>query len=314
MASGTASELDQSLAGLLRNAVGASKVRITARSPNAYTSTAKTEIVTCRADGRTIDLLCKWGETVSHGHPHRHGLAHEARVYREVLTPLGTTTPRFYGTLRGDDSGICLVIEYLRTAVRVSKPPAEHGIIPAAGWLGRFHRSSVEHGMMLPLWMPRYDLAYYDHWARRSLDFARTLNLDSVRLEALVEGSREVFGVLESAGPVVVHGECYPHNVLVSPHGVHPVDWETCAIGSGEIDLVALTEGWPAETTREAEFQYARARWPDGAPHLFQETLTAARLHLALRWLGDRIEWSTGERSRARWVRVNDLLTELMGS
>ena len=58
------------------------------------------------------------------------------------------------------------------------------------------------------------------------------------------------------------------------------VDWETAGFGPGEIDLAMLTAGgWPHETCRVAEQAYAAARWPEGEPDGFAETLAAAQLY-----------------------------------
>src|SRR5438552_1397274 len=61
------------------------------REQSPYASTFPTEVVTCRtAAGATLRLFCKYaaGRNHHHAHGHRGGVAYEARVYRNVLTPL----------------------------------------------------------------------------------------------------------------------------------------------------------------------------------------------------------------------------------
>ena len=98
------------------------------------------------------------------------------------------------------------------------------------------------------------------------------------------------------APPVtIIHGEFYQKNVLLRDGTIYPVDWQSAAIASGEIDLAALVERWPAAIARACEDAYQRARWPDGAPTDFLRRLDAARVYLQFRWLGDRPEWTTDE-------------------
>ena len=85
----------------------------------------------------------------------------------------------------------------------------------------------------------------------------------------------------------VIHGEFYPSNVLRVGDAIRPVDWESAAVGAGEIDLASLVEGWPEKLARECVENYRGIRWPQGAPASFERVLDAARVYLALRWLGD---------------------------
>jgi thiamine kinase-like enzyme len=91
---------------------------------------------------------------------------------------------------------------------------------------------------------------------------------------------------LLAAEPTIIHGEYYPENILLHRGVIHPVDWESAAVAAGEIDLAAVTEGWPLDVVHQCESAYRLARWPDGAPTNFQRTFDAARLYLGFRWLG----------------------------
>jgi aminoglycoside phosphotransferase (APT) family kinase protein len=205
------------------------------------------------------------------------------------------------------------VLEYLEGSTRVSKLSTEHGVIPAATWIGLFHRIYDSRASTdLPAWLRPYDATYYQSWADRTRDFASQLGVSLPWLPELCERIPETFAPL-AADRVVIHGEFYPHNVLARDRVIYPVDWETAALGAGEIDLAALTEGWPDDISTHCERAYATARWPDGAPESFALSLMLARLYLVLRWLGDRLEWSAAESSAPRWARLRQL-NESLGS
>ena len=102
----------------------------------------------------------------------------------------------------------------------------------------------------------------------------------------------------------VIHGEFTPHNVLMRNGHAYPVDWESAAIAIGEIDLVCLTDKWPAHVASQCEREYQSARWPDGAPDDFSYRLDLARLYWNFRWLGDRPEWTTSEKVGPRFEQL----------
>lgn len=57
----------------------------------------------------------------------------------------------------------------------------------------------------------------------------------------------------------------FSKNVVCQGPTVRPIDWEAAGAGAGELDLATVTTGWPARVTTQAEQDYCRARWPDGA-------------------------------------------------
>jgi len=68
------------------------------------------------------------------------------------------------------------------------------------------------------------------------------------------------------------------------------IDWESAALAAGEIDLANLTLGCDNDLVGLCEQQYCLTRWPDGTPQDFDLRLTAARVFLHLRWLGESEE------------------------
>ncbi|TMQ02053.1 MAG: hypothetical protein E6L09_00560 [Verrucomicrobia bacterium] len=211
----------------------------------------------------------------------RGGLAYETEVYRLVLAPLKSTTPKFFGAWKsaaGDNTW--LVLEYMEDAkllrdlhldVNTEPQPTEMGLAArwignfhAGAWIGNFHAANqarVATGR-LPF-LNRYGPSYYAGWARRTCEFAGRLNRQFPALARVCQQSGELLAPLLAAQPTVIHGEYYENNILPRERTVCPADRESAAIGPGEIDLAALTDGaWAAELVRQCEEEYLRARWP----------------------------------------------------
>ena len=226
-------------------------------------STFASEIVTFEGGLRLFSKRHDPGISCRYGY--RRGVAFEAEVYRRILQPLGVTVPRFHGYAAGE-----LLLEYLEAAARVSRAEDPRAMAEAARWIGEFQRCAP-----LADWLPRYDIGFYRGWAERAIRFGVFSDLAG-QFERACE-------LLAGAPVTMIHGEYYPANVLYRDGVVSPVDWESAAIGPGEIDLASLTDGWPEETVRDCEQAYGR-----GTP----EVLAAARVYTQLRWLGDRPEWT----------------------
>ncbi len=291
----------------LREVLGDPEVVVVDRERNAYASTFPSEIVTCRmGDGASLRLLCKYhngGRFRDDGHGHRGGIAYEAEVYREVVAPVAPSAVRCFGT---HNDVACdttwLVLEYLDGACSLRKSPDPDAIVKAARWIGQFHaaqESRLDDGGWPDL--IRYDALYYTGWARRTAEYAVELHHTYPWVAVLCERFVALLQVLTAAPPTVVHGEYYPQNILVRDGVVYPIDWESAAIGSGEIDLAALTDRWPAEVTRQCESAYREARWPAGPPPEHRARLSMARIYIQLRWLGDRNEFIRVGDSGLRW-------------
>ena len=150
--------------------------------------------------------------------------------------------------------------------------------------------------------LKRYDPRYYRGWAQRTLEFSRPLHPRFPWLIRLCK-SEEWFAPLLASPPTVIHGEFYAKTVLVRDQSVFMVDWESAAIAAGEIDLAALTEGkhWPEIVVSQCESAYINARWPEGAPSNFEETLDAAKIYLHFRWLGERPDWTVRGKNLSRF-------------
>jgi aminoglycoside phosphotransferase (APT) family kinase protein len=288
------------------------------REPSAYTSTFPSEVVTCRtAGGATLRLFCKHAAGRNHhAHGHRGGVAYEAQVYGRVLSVLGAPVPRCYGVdFGGSDEGGLLVLEYLDESLPVHKSSDHRAMARAARWLGRFHAAGQGYLGPSPdgvgAFLNVYDRAYYRGWVRRSAQFAGVWHDRFPWLPNLWERAEQPLTVLLEAPPTIIHGEFYPLNILYHQGAIYPVDWESAAVAAGEVDLATLTEEWPPEVARDCEAEYRRTRWPAGSPADFELRLTAARFYLFLRWMGDRLEWTSHESTGDWLVRLRDVAERL---
>lgn len=164
-----------------------------------------------------------------------------------------------------------------------------------AAWLGRLHAAPVPAGAHLL----RYDGAHLRRWVHRAIAMAPD-DLAAVRTPALQAVER-----LAAWPAAFVHGELYPSNVLVQDTSagprVRPIDWETAGVGPGLLDLAALTAGdWPPEWRARVVAAY-RAALP-GPPDGLDAALDAARLLVAMQWLGWSREWTPPPEHRHDWA------------
>jgi hypothetical protein len=255
------------------------------------------EVVKCRINGgRPQTLFCKYGNsTDNYSHGHRGGPPYEATVYRRVLRHSRCTLPSFHGCRTDRDAGgTWFVLGFLGDSYRLNHAPDYRQAMPmAAAWIGRFHAEREQAlSLRVPRFLKRYDAPYYFGWARRTRRLARPLFDRYPWLPGVCRGYERVVEEMLAAPNVVVHGEYYPKNILLHDGTIVPVDWESAAVGFGEIDVVSLTDNWPKSVARLCEEAYARHRWPGGAPAEFERRLDLARLYVHFRWLGDLPEWT----------------------
>jgi hypothetical protein len=295
------------LTSILSSESAHSQMTVLHREPHNCASTFPSEMVTCQLDGgRCLRLLCKYSAGHHHNsHGHRGGVEYEAEVYRHLLQTSGSSVVTFYGTYADRATGwTWLVLEYLDDYLWVSRMPMPNALVQAARWAGQFHAAHESHRFTLKFRLNTYDEAYYVGWARRTSQFAGALHKRFPWLSSLCKCFEELAPVLLASPPTVIHGEFYPKNILVQQGNIYPVDWESAAIAAGEIDLAALTEDWSDETSAECAREYQKTRWRDGAPADFERTFDAARLYWGFRWLGDRPDWTTHEKSLRHFEKL----------
>jgi len=265
-------------------------LRILSRRPNPWASTFPSEIMSCEIAGRTVSVMAKFSG--SGGRPafgHRSGLEYELAVYRGLLAQTPISSPKFLGSCQ-TDWGTTLLIEFLGEGAGIDEyEPVEQAVFAAADWCGAFHR--FWDTQAVPDWVRRYDSSYYMQWGQRTQDFARKWHERLPWLRTLCEQASAALAAIPEQPTTLIHGEFTPSNVLIHAGEIKPVDWESCAVGLGEIDLVALIEGWSPAIAAECIDRYRRARWGAEPSLGLESRLDLAWLYWHFRWLGERADW-----------------------
>jgi aminoglycoside phosphotransferase (APT) family kinase protein len=291
------------------------KVAVLHRTPSIFASTYPSEIVTCRAGHHgELKLYCKYMTGVGgSSFGHRGGLAYETEVYSHVLEALPLSRPKFYGAYEDSATGdTWLILEYLEESLRVPKGPQPESILMAARWIGLFHAANEARLASSPVsFLNRYDSDYYGGWVRRTSRFSQGQLRRFPWVTPVCERFEEFIGILLSSPPTIIHGEYYPHNVLVKDGVIYPIDWESAAVAAGEIDLAMLTEAWDGEIVHRCELEYRRARWGERSAPGFERRLAAARLYLSFRWLGERSDWTAGKGNAFYFEQLRSVGEEL---
>jgi aminoglycoside phosphotransferase (APT) family kinase protein len=277
------------LQGRLAGALGCSAVRLIERRPNPHPSTFPSEIARLElADRAMLHAFIKYESGGSNGsHGHRGGVSYEASIYGLLLEELGVSVPQFYGFYADEQAGSpFLVTEYMTGSVRVSKRSAT-AMVRAAEWIGHFHARGEQRGRRRAVpGLKQYDQAYYLGWSQRAEQTTGEAGVEADWLQAAFAGFRQSIRELLGTDASPIHGEFYPRNVLVHENRIRPIDWESAAVATGEIDLAALIEGWPAETGELCQRAYEQVRWTaGGAPPHWRRRLRLAQLYLHLRWI-----------------------------
>lgn len=263
--------------------------RITSRRPSPRSSTYLADVVRVRfADGSSERLLCKYSNGVDFdpASPHR-GLEHEAAVYDRVLRDAPVSLPHAWGSFRDADTGdFALVMRFYDGGLSSVQASELGGVTAALRWLATLHAWG-ESRVADPGWdvLARYDADYYFRWLDRTCQLARSLPAAAPWLDRVAAAYRDRIPLLTAARPTLIHGEFTPRNAFWADGRVLPVDWETAAIGPGEIDLAVFTFDWDIDELPDLERAYAEARWGDGPPAEFPEALRAARLYVSFHWI-----------------------------
>lgn len=205
--------------------------------------------------------------------------AREPAAYREVLGPLGIGPRCAYA---GRD---WVVLERVDAPAlwQLGDPEVWAAV---AGWVAHLHeRLSGADTTRVPLLV--YDAAVFGAWRDR----AAQAGVPAGVLAAHERASE----LLLTLPPVVLHGDLYPSNLLVTagpPVSVCPVDWELMARGPAALDVAAVTSGrWPAERRDAFVAAYRASAGAAGLDPGWDRALDAARLHICIQWLGMPAGW-----------------------
>jgi aminoglycoside phosphotransferase (APT) family kinase protein len=292
-------------------------VRITSRRAHAYASTFPSEVIEYEGtDGVTCLVHAKYQAGRAHAdHGHRRDLAYEAAVYEELVCPVGLPTPQWLGVHREGNCDAWLFLEHLEHAVELDEAPRPaEALLAAARWIGTFHAwHDARPAPPVSLHLTRYDAPYYQGWVERTLAFAGPWHERLSWLAPLARRSEELLRELATVPVTVVHGEFTPSNVLFANGLAYPIDWESTAVGPGEIDAVCLIDKWPAAVSEQCIEEYAAARWPGEPASARSRGFDLARVYWDFRWLGDRPEWTSSEKVGPRFDHLRRAVERVSG-
>ena len=214
----------------------------------------------------------------------------EIAVYEKILTGLDLGTARCYGSVVAPESGRYVLFLEKVDAAELWQLEEIEAWERAARWAARLHRKASPEPKTPLL---RYDGAYFRPWLERARSFhpGRTV-------AALASAHERALARLAGLPAVFVHGEFYASNILVSEGRVCPVDWEMAGIGPGVLDLAALATAWEGADGARIVAAYADER---GAS-VDEEDLDAARLVLAVQWLGWAEGWAPPREHATDWL------------
>jgi hypothetical protein len=251
-------------------------------------------------------FFCKYSAPRLPAHGHRGGIRYEARVYADILSGLPLSTPILRAAAAGDaTAGDWLILDYLggpRLSDVYDRMPQ------AAEWLAEFHSHAVQRGMATEhRWLATYDWSYYVGWSDRTVAYAAEIADVGGWLPRLAKYYVSRLHVLLEAVQTVIHGEFTIHNVMLDREMVVPTDWESAAIGAGEIDFMCLVDRWPSAVVDRCLDSYMAKRWPDGVPEGTKERLQVAELYLHFRWLGENSELMLGQKRFWRFERLRQI-------
>jgi len=313
-----AQALATALAAVLgSNGLPGGGIEVVRRTPNPYARTFPSEIVAYRqqllGEGQ---VFCKYMLQLNEDHKDhasRGGIAYEAMVYDRVLRSLPLSVAAYHGMYTDPvTGGHWLIIQHVPEGVELSLDVDGTAMARAAAWVGRLHAVGEERRAAVSWpFLIRYDRDYYKGWAVRTAEYGGPWNCRFPWLHGLCRRFDKVVDEMLAVPATLIHGEYYPHNILSSRGAIYPIDWESAAIGVGEIDLAALTDDWPADVVRACERAYQQARWPYGPPAGFAKTLANARLYFRFRWLGDHPESLRAEDAASRLDELGSAAQEL---
>lgn len=149
-------------------------------------------------------------------------------------------------------------------------------MVSAAPRIGRIHaqKAWAQNSPPLPF-LPRQGACQYPWGAQRAVLLSKHLRYHG--LAPLIEPYQQQFVPSLATDNSIIHRDYFPpNNIMVQRRVVMPIDRGANCIAVREIDLAALTFGWPDEIEHECQKAYVHARWRSGAPDAFPAMLTAA--------------------------------------
>lgn len=194
----------------------------------------------------------------------------------------------------------------------------------AARWLARFHgrfRGIMESSCdEVHRWLLQHDAVFYQRWMTRAVEIQGRRPNRRQRVQWLAKLHPRVVDFLVEQPRVLLHGEFYASNVLVTERPncsrVCPVDWEMAAIGPAVTDVAALTVGnWSAGDRHRlltAYWSANRNNEPYGSIDAFVYAVRVAQLQLAIQWLGWSDDWLPPATQAWDWLGEATRLAQML--
>jgi len=302
-------------------------VKTLRREPSAYSSSFATEHLDLTlGGGDQLELVFKdlsRGALLESARAAKplflHDPLREIGTYEQILARSALGTPVCHGAVVDAAAGrFWLFLERIR-GVELYQTGNLAVWADVARWLGSMHDrfvDDVDQVATLPVPLLQFDADFFRLWADRAARFAPMSARGTV--ERVRARSDEITGRLAALPRTFIHGEFYASNVLVqtTPEGrVAPVDWEMAGIGTGLLDLAALTTGWgePERASLESEYRNAHHAMMGLDAAAFSSALDCCRLELCLRWLGWAEQWSPPPEHTHDWAQEAGTLADRLG-
>ena len=286
--------LSRHLSALLSNDKNSQDhVIVLSRKPGIFTSTFPTEIITCKFnEEQPIHLFCKYvAHTDGEDFGHRGGVEYEIRIYDEVLRNVPIPSVKFYGKCYFPETNVTMmVLEYLNDSLRIFKINKPKLLLnEAASLIGRLHNFFE---LKTPSFIKNYDEAHYRVWIEKFESIAYKFKSKHPWVINLFTYYLENINILITNPRTLIHGEYYPHNIIVQNHIIYIIDWESAAVGPGEIDLASLLDGWEEPEIGNAIEAYQIARWGEmkNVPENFDHILLLSQIYYQFCWIREIIE------------------------
>jgi hypothetical protein len=215
------------------------------------------------------------------------GVEYEIQVYGSIIRHTPDAKSLFVGKCDGYGTKPALILRFLNRAQRVCWMNVRY-LYATAEWLGRFHRAWEDaDSSKIPLQLIHHDRDFVGKLLAQRPIFSESNIRDFAWVANLREEIATSEALLHGSPLTVIHGEFFVKNILVHEDEIYPVDWESAAIGLGELDLATLTYGYPEDVVDVCKHRYRDSRWGRPAPDTFETRFSLAQAMVPIVYWND---------------------------
>jgi hypothetical protein len=268
-------------------------VEVISRSAFKGSSTFPAEIINCKlSDGKILTLFGKYlAGQGPNNHGHRGGVEYEIKIYDEVLRKLPLPKAGFWGKCHfKENNETLLLMDFLEGSISLKGNPDINLYLDAASWIAKMHNFFVNN---VPSFVKVYDQEYYSIWLNRMENESTIISAQPWLID-VIKYFRNHMAILTEAPQTLIHGEFYSKNILIKDNIAYPVDWESAAYASGEIDLASIIEARKEDVASRIKESYIAVRFNNNEfdKKSFDKRLFMAQLYLHFRFFfPKREEW-----------------------